>query len=364
MAFMTATASLKALARDACGQVLSLSGITAPAARLRERLSIITFHRVLTESQRKLYPLPGLAVTPDELDAHLTFATRHFRCLPLASALDLWAQGAVAGRPILAVTFDDGQVDNFQNALPVLEKHRIAASFYVPSQILEDTSPLWHDALATCIGRLNALPPSQEGDELLAQLHEAPGREPTLRPTHVETALESTKAWSAAKRRQWIERAQNLLSHADRHPWDGFMNVKQMKALLAGGHEIGSHSHSHPLLPDCTDAELEDEIVGSRQRLESALGTAVTTFCYPNGSLDARSLAKVRQAGYRAAVTTRWGSNPPGEDPLQLQRFDMNATHAKDRNGAFSGARLAWRISGLYPGLTGSRSDPYSGAMA
>ena len=365
MAFMTAIASFKALARDFCGQVLSLSGVTAPATRLRERLSIITFHRVLTESQRRLYPLPGLAVTPDELDAHLAFATRHFRCLPLKSALDLWSNGPDGGPPILAITFDDGQLDNFQNALPVLEKNRVAASFYVPSQILADASrPLWHDALAVCIGRLDALTPTPQSEAMLAELYASSGLARPAGRVHVESALESTKMWSASQRRHWIERAQDLLPVPVRHPWDGFMDVKQMKTLLARGHEIGSHSHSHPLLPHCTDRELEDEIVGSRRRLEAALGADVTTFCYPNGSLDARSLAMVRQAGYRAAVTTRWGSNPQGQDPFQLQRFDMNASHTKDRKGGFSAARLAWRISGLHPGLTRSGSDSYSGAAA
>ena len=109
---MSTLAPFKALVRDTCAQTLALSGLTSPAARLRQRLSIITFHRVLKAEQRRLYPLPGLAVTPEELDAHLRFATRHFQCLPLASAVALWRSGRLGERPLLAVTFDDGQLDN------------------------------------------------------------------------------------------------------------------------------------------------------------------------------------------------------------------------------------------------------------
>lgn len=360
---MTAIASIKALARDACGQVLSLASVTSPAVRMRQRLSIITFHRVLTESQRRRYPLPGLAVTPEELDAHLDFATRHFRCQSLSATLDLWAQDRHAGPPLLAITFDDGQLDNYQNALPVLDKHRVTASFYVPSQILEDTGPLWHDALATCIGLLNQTP-GRQVEALMEPLRAAQDAGGSPGHTDVEAALESTKAWSAAQRADWIQRAQALLPQPVRNAWDGFMNVQQMKDLLARGHEIGSHSHSHALLPQCTAQELVAEIQGSRQKLENALDAPVTTFCYPNGSTDSRSVETVRQAGYRAAVTTRWGSNERGQDPFQLRRFDMNARHAKDRHGRFSGARLAWRMSGLYPGLGGGRLDPYRGASA
>ena len=366
---MTVIATLKALARDMCGQALSFTGVTAPAVRLGQRLSIITFHRVLTAPQRQLYPLPGLAVTPSELDAHLKFATRHFRCLSLAKALDLWAGGRYDGPPLLAITFDDGQLDNYQNALPVLERHGVTASFYIPSQILEDPSPLWHDAMATSVAWLTAClsdPSVSHGGsargavgELLAELQTGPKHERLACHSTVEAALEGTKLWRPAQRKDWILRAQTLLPSPVQPDWDGFMSVEHMKDLVARGHEIGSHSHSHALLPQCTEDELLTEIAGSKLKLETVLDAPVTTFCYPNGSIDPRSLAHVREAGYRAAVTTRWGSNAWQQDLHQLQRFDMNATHAQDRRGCFSEARLAWRMSGWYPGLTGTKQNPY-----
>lgn len=371
---MSAAAAFKALARDTCGQLLSLTRLTDPQARLRRRLSIVTFHRVLTEEQRQQYPLPGLAVTPDELDAHLRFLTRHFQCLPLHAALDHWDQGQATGLPLLAVTFDDGQLDNYQNALPVLERHGVTASFYVPSLVLENTAPLWHDAMACAVDRLTdpsirhpALsdPSKREVQEgLLASLQ--PGGEHTRLAGHsaVEAALEVTKQWRPSQREEWLSRARGVLPQTIPPDWDGFMNVAQMKDLVARGHEIGSHSHSHALLPQCTDEELRTEIAGSKQALEAAVGAPVTTFCYPNGSIDPRSVAVAREAGYRAAVTTQWGSNVREDDRFRLQRFNMNAMHAQDRRGRFSEARLAWRMSGLHPGLTGAKRDPYSGTPA
>ncbi|MGM9427162.1 polysaccharide deacetylase family protein [Hydrogenophaga sp. MI9] len=371
---MSTAAAFKALARDTCGQLLSLSGLTAPAARLGQRLSIVTFHRVLTEPQRQRYPLPGLAVTPDELDAHLKFLTRHFQCLSLNTALDRWEQDRTAGLPLLAITFDDGQLDNYQNALPVLEWNGVTASFYVPSLVLENTAPLWHDAMAAAVawltdpssGQSMPLDPSRraEAGELLAGLQPGGEHQRLAGHTAVEAALEVTKQWSPSQREAWLLRAEGVLPRTVRPGWDGFMNVQQMKDLVARGHEIGSHSHSHALLPQCTDDELRAEIAGSKQRLEAALGAPVTTFCYPNGSTDPRSMAQVREAGYRAAVTTQWGSNAWADDHYRLQRFNMNAKHAQDRQGRFSEARLAWRMSGLHPGLTGARRDPCSGTPA
>ncbi|RYF46432.1 MAG: hypothetical protein EOO27_39400, partial [Comamonadaceae bacterium] len=201
---MSFAASFKALARDTCGQLLWLSGLTAPTARLRRSLSILTFHRVLTEQQRRSYSLPGLAVTPDELDAYLRFATQHFRCLPLAAALEVWKKDSPATPPLLAITFDDGQLDNYVNALPVLDQHGVKASFYIPTQVLNDPSPLWHDALAGLIVRLAGPEDAHRSsgvrardagaEELLAELDAVDGGGHRSSPhTKVEAALEVTK---------------------------------------------------------------------------------------------------------------------------------------------------------------------------
>jgi peptidoglycan/xylan/chitin deacetylase (PgdA/CDA1 family) len=363
-------AGFKALIRDGCSELLARSGATQPASRLRQRLSIVTFHRVLSEEDRRRYPLPGLAVTPQELDEHLRFLTRHFECTTLSHAVGRWKRRETGDRPLLAITFDDGQRDNYVNALPVLERHGTKASFFVTSGTLEDTRPLWHDALALLICRLQASN-AQNGDsanrvsrskELLAEVMHEPPAALLAGQWTIETAVENTKRWSAEQRSDWMERAAKLLPTAPAEPWEGFMGVQELKHLLTLGHEVGSHSHSHALLPQCDESTLHLEIAGSRQRLEQALQAPVHTFCYPNGSVDSRCVDHVTRAGYLAAVTTQWGSNTSHQHPALLRRFDMNARHAADRHGHFSEARLAWRMSGLHPGLSSQGDDLYARA--
>jgi peptidoglycan/xylan/chitin deacetylase (PgdA/CDA1 family) len=128
------------------------------------------------------------------------------------------------------------------------------------------------------------------------------------------------------------------------------MNWEQLRDLAGRGHEVGSHSLSHPLLPTVGDAELERESAGSRARLEAQLGVSCESFCYPNGDCDGRVVAAVRRAGYARAVTTAWGPNTAGADPLRLTRCDLQGTHARDRSGALSAPRLAFRLSPHFPG--------------
>lgn len=98
------------------------------------------------------------------------------------------------------------------------------------------------------------------------------------------------------------------------------MDETQLRAWHQAGMEVGAHSRTHPRLTECTDAQLNDEISGSKHDLEALLGAPVTQFCYPYGDLDERVVAATRRAGYDAATTVQRGRAHAGEDALLLRR--------------------------------------------
>ena len=60
--------TIKSFVRDTVGETLRVSGLSSPALWANDRLTIVTFHRVLPPALLSGYPLPAIAVTPDELD--------------------------------------------------------------------------------------------------------------------------------------------------------------------------------------------------------------------------------------------------------------------------------------------------------
>jgi peptidoglycan/xylan/chitin deacetylase (PgdA/CDA1 family) len=98
------------------------------------------------------------------------------------------------------------------------------------------------------------------------------------------------------------------------------MDDGQIRAWHAAGMEVGAHSRTHPRLTGCTDAELQDEIAGSKTDLEALIGLPVTQFCYPYGDLDERVVSATKQAGYDAATTVQRGRARAGDDAMLLRR--------------------------------------------
>lgn len=105
------------------------------------------------------------------------------------------------------------------------------------------------------------------------------------------------------------------------------MTVEQLRQWQHGGMEIGAHTRTHPHLSQCSDAQLREEIAGSKRELEDTLGVPVTQFCYPYGDHDERVAAAACEAGYAAATTTHRGRARPGMDPWRLPRIQVARHH-------------------------------------
>ncbi len=78
--------------------------------------------------------------------------------------------------------------------------------------------------------------------------------------------------------------------------WDG------VRALAGAGMEIGSHTVTHPRLPDLPPERVEEELRVSRQTLEKELGRPVEALAYPYNSVRRGVVASAQAAGYRLAV--------------------------------------------------------------
>lgn len=99
------------------------------------------------------------------------------------------------------------------------------------------------------------------------------------------------------------------------------MDAAQVREWLAAGHEIGSHTLTHPHLTQLPAAQAREEISASKKKLEDLFGRGVQHFCYPFGDWNESVRDLVVEAGYRTACTTMAGVNVPGAPLYTLKRF-------------------------------------------
>jgi peptidoglycan/xylan/chitin deacetylase (PgdA/CDA1 family) len=120
--------------------------------------------------------------------------------------------------------------------------------------------------------------------------------------------------------------------------WPGVLNLKlnalksrytlppwRVRHMLAAGWELDSHTITHPDLTHVGDAQLWQEVHGSRVELQRLFHVPVDFFCYPSGRYDAHVVDAVRRAGYLGATTTNYGLARP-QDLFTLSRVRVDGS--------------------------------------
>lgn len=271
-------------------------------------------------------------VSPENFKAHISVLQRLAYVVPLQDLLTKICNGKPR-KPVVAITFDDGYVDNLLKAAPVLMQAGFPATVFVVTGWIGDTKVFWWDRLAWILLSFHELPDglelntgglsiswqntahaSRNGQKLAARniLHQKLWSQlRLLDETARNTLLEQLAAWSGvdtAPRR--AGRPMNAPELAQLHSMECF--------------EIGAHTVTHPVLPSLPAEKKAAEIRNSLDDCERLTGCRPRTFAYPYGDLDQDTIDTTRAAGVMLACSTREDLIWPGADTHALPRVAVD----------------------------------------
>ena len=114
--------------------------------------------------------------------------------------------------------------------------------------------------------------------------------------------------------------------------WDGAADLASrpladwtgLAELACAGIEIGSHTRTHPRLPELAPADAADEIAGARDALSARLGVDVRSFCYPYGRKTPAVVQIVAEAGFASACGIERGLNYASTRLHELRRVPVD----------------------------------------
>jgi peptidoglycan/xylan/chitin deacetylase (PgdA/CDA1 family) len=321
---------MRRLARRWLAGALYWSGLLwlYAAFKLRGKAVVLMYHRVLPAGS-DTFSHAGIVVTPETFARHLRFLSRHFRMLDLHGLRNELAGPAFSRRACL-VTFDDGWQDNHRFALPLLQRERVPATIFIATDYIGSQRTFWQERLTRLLYHAARTPGF--GDQVLRD----------LRAEHVRTLAEAeARDWARGevtrlKRAGEIARAEQLQraleaeavgAHAGAAALgeDRFMSWDEVRALGASGLvQLGSHTHTHSILPALGYAGAREEFVHSRRVLQERGIADCGAGAYPNGIVDDEVARAAKDAGLSLAFVTRNQLTAHGDDPLRLRRVNIH----------------------------------------
>jgi len=301
------------------------------------KLLILMYHRILPlNDERVLFEEPGMIVTPDTLKMNLEVISEYFEFVKLSEWIEKKQKGLPLPDKACAITFDDGWVDNYQFAYPILREMNIPASIFLVSDMIGSDAMFWPERLTRTIVDIAIHQPQQWNNSLLDFIVKAqsdyefsnipPSRE------QLSQIIAHSKQYTDQEIHKRLDNIEMNLSLQNIPKDPSLLNWEQVTEMTESGLiEIGSHTCNHIRLNSHTPKKvIENEIKQSKIQIEKHTKLPVNTFCFPNGDYSDDALAFIKTQ-YDCAVTTKNGWNSSQSDHYKLQRIGLHEDIANDK---------------------------------
>lgn len=308
--------------------------------------AILMYHRI---AKPDLDPW-GLTVSPERF-AEQVDALRARRTTVSMDSLVARLQSGDLPRNAVALTFDDGYVDNLLRAKPVLEAAGVSATVFLTTGLIGSGEEFWWNELARMVLlHVEALSTTLtvEKDSLPIELPPIDSeREPragwrgwdppmTARERVYQAIWRALWTRTPECRKAAIEQLRRVFRPAPSNPQDVPLGVEDVRKLVSEWVSVGAHGRFHqPLTSFPAEARFQ-EMQNSRKEAEAFSGVPVTGFAYPHGMCDDETVGMARRAGYR------WACSVSGTaiDPKRFNLYALPRISVGDWSGETLLARL------------------------
>lgn len=322
---------------------LTLSMRIASLLRKDRSCIILAYHRFVDDRSVYLSKGPVMHHQITEFDKEIAYIRKHYDIISIDEAVSAIKSRRGFARPAVVLTFDDGYLDNYTLAYPVLKKYNVPATIYLTTGLIGTSERTWPDrielALMETSARQFAHPDLFSGS-----------------PIPISTKAEKEKVCldigQALKPMPYDRRVQILEEVLESLGLNGngegmprmMLNWEEVKEMAANGITFGSHSHTHPILSKMPLEEAKEEILISKKILEEHLGAEVEHFAIPNGGKDDFSEELrdyCRGIGFESVATLIAGTNTAYSGEV----YDLKRVGAMCPIWLFAGniAKLLWK---------------------
>lgn len=312
--------------RELLARGLYWSGIAALLARLpaRDSLLVLNYHRI-GNADEDLFDPEVFSATGDEFDEQISYLKRHFSIVTLAEAQAFCAGTLRESRPQcrVLITFDDGYLDNYKVAYPILRSHGRQGVFFLATSIVGSSFVPWWDHIAFLMKTARERRFTLRYPADLAVDLDSNGVLKSLREVlRLYKSPENVDPHRFISELQSATKGDDLPTTVRR-----FLDWEEAREMIQGGMAIGSHTHSHTVLSQLGPEQQRHELTHSRTVLTEQLGLEVDSLAYPVGctacfSEQTQQIAK--EAGYRTAFSFHGGTNFPGMTrPFDVKRVGV-----------------------------------------
>jgi len=290
---------------------------------------ILMYHRVLPHGATVGTLDDNIVVTPEAFEANVRFLLRRFSVVSLSDVI----AGRQRKKPSCVITFDDGWLDTYEVAFPILRRLGAPATVFLPTGYIGTSLMFWYDRVERLVRQWvleNGVAEARKWCQLYFDIKAVAdvGTEASL----VYESIHAMKPRHPTDIGCRVEQAEGRTfgSPQPTSPHRQLMDWDEVRMMGTAGMTFGSHGITHSILPNLSREEQKEEIHGSRQLLRARKINYVDCISFPNGNYNQETLDVSEEVGYQLFVSASIRPCGTGMSRRLAHRIGMPFSLAND----------------------------------
>ena len=277
---------------------------------------ILMYHGVDLHENRKYN---GRFFSLKNFEAQINYFKKNYNVIPLT---DFFENKNLDNNKLnIAITFDDGYLNNLKYALPILEKYEIHATFFITGLNNNNEEILWADLVDICTPYIPSINISFNGR--IFKKNEK-GKFNDLKNYIKSNRFIGTPLFNELKHVLLSKSNINLHKKELIDYWQ-LLNPNQIRLMSKSKFAtIGSHGFYHNNLGNIELSEALNELIKSKNFLENLTQYEINSIGFPDGSYTSELIKEAYSIGYKYQCTVSYNTD-----------FDKSIEYLENRLGLY-----------------------------
>lgn len=295
-----------------------------------DEVIVLMYHGVVKDSW-SLAEDNWLQVKESEFRRQMQHLKKHFDVVDLGTAIrETPHQQNTSQKPKVAITFDDGYMNNYTVAYPILKELQLPATIFVVTNMIDNNNLFWYDRIRT------AMKNSLTTEQITNTIESFKDNHPHTIDAIVDQFIINQEAKGKIKFVDPKEVSQTY----------GTLSLEAIHDMgQTGLIKFDSHTSAHEIVIHMKFEEVKESITNSVEKLKKLIPTdaLASVFCFPNGWFNNTHMRLVQDLGFNGAVSTeprRWSKV---DNLYSIPRIGIGRNMKEEQfKGALSGAWTAF----------------------
>jgi peptidoglycan/xylan/chitin deacetylase (PgdA/CDA1 family) len=239
---------------------------------------IVMYHNIFPQADNKMNPR-NIGIR--DFEKQLLYFQRRFKIVSLKEMLETRSD-----ERRLAITFDDGLINNLRYAAPMLTRMKIPATFFVCSPFLRGSNVLWPDRLSM-LGKYPRIAIMLDGDRYMRDSNSQYWNRENESLTAKLRVKNSTDIEALLDEAENVKGGRVTDDTNREYRWRA-MKGEELKILAANPlFDFGGHSVAHDDYIHLSTEQIVEDVLDNKTYIQQSTGRQVEYFAYTFGSYNA-----------------------------------------------------------------------------